>query len=61
MPMPDAAAATDIVIAGAARTPMGGFQGDLAAVPAPTLGGVAIRAALADAGAEDGAEDGAVD
>ncbi|RPG85889.1 MAG: acetyl-CoA C-acyltransferase [Candidatus Puniceispirillum sp. TMED245] len=59
--MPDAAAATDIVIAGAARTPMGGFQGDLAAVPAPTLGGVAIRAALADAGAEDGAEDGAVD
>ena len=49
--MPDAAAATDIVIAGAARTPMGGFQGDLAPVAAPQLGGVAIRAALTDAGA----------
>ena len=49
--MPDAAAATDIVIAGAARTPMGGFQGDLAPMAAPQLGGVAIRAALTDAGA----------
>ena len=27
--MPDAAATGDIVIAGAARTPMGGFQGEL--------------------------------
>ncbi len=55
--MPDTASApvsspTDIVIAGAARTPMGAFQGDLAAVSAPELGGHAIRAALDDAGAE---------
>ncbi|MFT4077061.1 MAG: acetyl-CoA C-acyltransferase [Asticcacaulis sp.] len=35
-----------IVIAGAARTPMGGFQGDFAAVTAPELGAVAIRAVL---------------
>jgi len=36
-----------IVITGAARTPMGGFQGDLAGVPAATLGATSIRAALA--------------
>ena len=41
----------DVVIAGAARTPMGGFQGDFDGVEAATLGGAAIRAALADAGA----------
>ncbi|HBQ36950.1 MAG TPA: acetyl-CoA C-acetyltransferase [Rhodobacteraceae bacterium] len=41
----------DVVIAGAARTPMGGFQGDFATVDAPALGGVAIKAAVADAGA----------
>ncbi|KVA76697.1 acetyl-CoA C-acyltransferase [Burkholderia ubonensis] len=35
-----------IVIVGAARTPMGGFQGDLAAATASELGAVAIRAAL---------------
>ncbi|QLF71945.1 acetyl-CoA C-acyltransferase (plasmid) [Peteryoungia desertarenae] len=35
-----------IVIVGAARTPMGGFQGSLAAVTAPELGAVAMRAAL---------------
>ncbi|MEO0393255.1 MAG: acetyl-CoA C-acyltransferase [Pseudomonadota bacterium] len=35
-----------VVIVGAARTPMGGFQGDLAAVKAPALGTVAIEAAL---------------
>ncbi len=35
-----------IVITGAARTPMGGFQGDLGAVAAPDLGAVAIGAAL---------------
>lgn len=40
---------TDVVIAGAARTPMGGFQGVFADVDAPTLGGAAIRVALADA------------
>ncbi|MAZ22569.1 acetyl-CoA C-acyltransferase [Roseovarius sp.] len=39
----------DVVIAGAARTPMGGFQGAFDGVPAATLGGAAIRAALADA------------
>ncbi|MFU1479044.1 thiolase family protein [Roseovarius sp. C7] len=39
----------DVVIAGAARTPMGGFQGTFDGVPAATLGGAAIRAALADA------------
>ena len=42
----------DVVIAGAARTPMGGFQGDFDGVGAPVLGGAAIRAALADAGAQ---------
>lgn len=39
----------DVVISGAARTPMGGFQGDFDGVAAPVLGGAAIRAALADA------------
>ena len=43
--------ATDpIVIVGMARTPMGGFQGDLADATAPELGSVAIRAALERAG-----------
>ena len=37
-------------ITGAARTPMGGFQGALSGMDAPALGGAAIRAALADAG-----------
>jgi len=39
-----------VVIAGAARTPMGGFQGVFAEVAAPVLGGVAIGAALKQAG-----------
>ena len=39
-----------IVIVGAARTPMGGFLGDLKDVAAPKLGATAIRAALARAG-----------
>ena len=42
----------EVVIAGAARTPMGGFQGDFDGVEAAVLGGAAIRAALADARAE---------
>jgi acetyl-CoA C-acetyltransferase len=42
----------DVVIAGAARTPMGAFQGALSGADAPTLGGTAIRAALAGAGVE---------
>jgi acetyl-CoA C-acetyltransferase len=40
----------EVWIAGAARTPMGGFQGDFAEVEAATLGGVAISAGLADGG-----------
>ena len=35
-----------IVIVGAARTPMGAFQGDFASLAAADLGAVAIRAAL---------------
>ncbi len=35
-----------IVIAGAARTPIGGFQGDLKDAAAPELGAAAIRASL---------------
>ena len=35
-----------VVIVSAARTPMGGFQGDFAALTAPQLGAVAIRAAV---------------
>ena len=42
----------DVFIAGAARTPMGGFQGVFSGTDAPTLGAVAIRAALDDAGAD---------
>jgi len=41
---------SDIVVVGAKRTPIGGFQGALKDVAAPALGGAAIRAALADAG-----------
>ncbi|MEL7211016.1 MAG: acetyl-CoA C-acyltransferase [Pseudomonadota bacterium] len=41
-----------VVITGAARTPMGGFQGALADVDAPALGGTAIKAAMAQAGVE---------
>jgi acetyl-CoA C-acetyltransferase len=41
----------EVVIAGAARTPMGGFQGAFAPLAAAELGGVAIAAALSDAGA----------
>lgn len=39
-----------IVIVGAARTPMGGFQGDLVALSAPELGAAAIGAAVERAG-----------
>ena len=42
----------EVVIAGAARTPMGGFQGALEPLSAADLGGIAIQAALADAGSE---------
>jgi acetyl-CoA C-acetyltransferase len=40
----------DIVIASAARTPVGSFLGALAGVPAHDLGKVAITAALERAG-----------
>ena len=39
-----------IVILGAARTPMGSFQGDFASLAAHDLGGAAIRAAVERAG-----------
>ncbi|WP_299202769.1 acetyl-CoA C-acyltransferase [uncultured Tateyamaria sp.] len=39
-----------VVIAGASRTPMGGFQGALSDMSAPALGGIAIKAAMDGAG-----------
>lgn len=42
--------ADPIVITGAARTPMGGFQGDFASLAAHDLGGAAIKAAVERAG-----------
>jgi len=39
-----------VVIVGAARTPMGAFQGDFSSLPASDLGAVAIRAAVERAG-----------
>ena len=35
-----------VVIVSAARTPMGGFQGDLSGLTGPQLGAVAIKAAV---------------
>ena len=43
-----------IVIASAARTPVGSFNGSLAGVPAHELGAIAIKAALKRAGIEPG-------
>lgn len=40
----------EVVIVGAARTPMGKFLGGLSSVPAPKLGAVAIQGALAKSG-----------
>ena len=42
----------DIVIAGAARTPIGSFLGTLSSLPAPRLGAVAIKCALENAGVQ---------
>ena len=42
--------ADPIVIVGAARTPMGSFQGDFSSLAAHDLGGVAIKAAVQRAG-----------
>ncbi|MEM6758089.1 MAG: acetyl-CoA C-acyltransferase [Pseudomonadota bacterium] len=39
-----------VVIVGAARTPMGGFQGALSGLSASALGGTAIKAAMGGAG-----------
>jgi acetyl-CoA C-acetyltransferase len=46
-----------IVIVGAARTPMGGFQGDFASLAASDLGAVAIKAAIERAGIQPSAAD----
>ncbi len=46
-----------IVIVGTARTPMGGFQGDLSEVQAPALGAAAISAALSRSGVAPDAVD----
>jgi acetyl-CoA C-acetyltransferase len=45
---------SEIVIAGAARTPVGAFNGALSSVPAHYLGQVAIQAALERCGVEPG-------
>ncbi len=44
-----------VVIAAYARTPMGGFQGDLSAVKATALGAAAVRAAVNRAGLDPAA------
>ena len=44
----------EVVIVGAARTPIGAFNGGLSSVPASYLGEVAIKAALERAGVEAG-------
>jgi acetyl-CoA C-acetyltransferase len=49
--------ADPIVISSYARTPMGGMQGALAAVPATQLGATAIKAAVERAGVDPGAVD----
>ena len=47
----------DVFLLGSNRTAIGSFGGALAAVPAPKLGSVTIRAALERAGVEPGAVD----
>ena len=46
-----------VVVVGSARTPLGGFQGALTAVPAPELGAKAIAGALDRAGVKPEAVD----
>ena len=48
--MTDSTTKDSIVILGAARTPMGAFQGDFASLAAHDLGGAAIKAAVERAG-----------
>jgi acetyl-CoA C-acetyltransferase len=50
-------AGREVVIVGAARTPVGSFLGSLAAVSAPRLGAIAIRAAVERAGISPAAVD----
>jgi acetyl-CoA C-acetyltransferase len=51
---------TDVVIAGAARTPVGAFSGALSSVPASYLGAVAIKEAMKRAKVEAGEVDEAI-
>jgi len=44
--------ARDVVIVGAARTPIGSFSGTLSSLTAPQLGAIAIKAALERAGVD---------
>jgi len=46
--------ARDVVIVGAARTPVGSFLGTLSPLTAPQLGAIAIKAALERAGVDPG-------
>jgi acetyl-CoA C-acetyltransferase len=48
--MPNSLKDDPVVIVSAARTPMGGFMGDLKSLAAPELGAIAIRAAVERAG-----------
>ena len=41
---------TEVVIAGSARTPMGGMMGDLSSVRSPDLGAISIKAAIERSG-----------
>ena len=45
---------SDVFITGAARTPLGNFQGGLASTPATGLGAIAIRAAVDRSGLTGG-------
>ncbi|GGF08001.1 acetyl-CoA acetyltransferase [Aliidongia dinghuensis] len=45
---------SDVIIAGAARTPVGSFNGALASVPAHYLGEIVIREVMARAGVQPG-------
>ena len=49
-----AARRREVLIVGGARTPVGRFQGTLAGIAAPELGGVAVREAVKRAGIEAG-------
>src|SRR5579859_140548 len=51
---PEEPSMSDVIIAGAARTPVGSFNGALSSVPAHYLGEVVIREVLARTGVEPG-------